>query len=235
MLTLDQSKRAAMSSLASARQSAYAFLSLAFTEPPSANVLDSIRHEDFLGSASVLFGADTAAPLCEYARSAEDEAELLHQARREFMKLLKVPGAHYISPYESVYRDTRDVAGKSVKGLLMGQSTVDVQKWYRLAALDLSGDIKEVPDHIGVELNYLAHLCAKERQFASQGDEPKLTRAWEMERDFLAAHVVRWIGLLRDKFYEKSKHLYFRAIADMAIEFTRRDLLTLEGLIGPSM
>ena len=66
------------------------------------------------------------------------------------------------------------------------------------------------------------------------GEEAKLTRAWEMERDFLAAHVVSWISDLRNKIHSKSRHTYFRAMADMAVEFTRRDLATLEGLLGPS-
>jgi TorA maturation chaperone TorD len=83
-------------------------------------------------------------------------------------------------------------------------------------------------------LDYLAYLCAKEMEFAAAGDGTRLTRTWEMQRDFLAAHVVSWIGALRDKIHEKSTHAYFRTVADMATEFTQRDLVTLEGLLGPS-
>jgi TorA maturation chaperone TorD len=150
------------------------------------------------------------------------------------MNLFKVPGASYVAPYESVFRDTRDVAGQQVKGLLMGQSTVDVQKWYRLAALEFSEECKDLPDHICLELDYLAHLCSKEAKFGAEGDAPRLTRAWEMERDFLAAHVVSWVSMLRDKIHGKSQNAYFRAVTDMAVDFTHRDLATLEQLLGPS-
>ncbi len=227
-------KRTKLASLSEARQGVYAFLSSAFAKPPSSESLAALRGEGFLSSAADLFSEQTATPLRQYAEAAEHTAELERQAHQEFMCLFKVPGGQYITPYESVFRDTRDVAGKQVKGLLMGQSAVDVQKWYRLAALDISEEYKDFPDHICLEFNYLTHVCGKEREFAGAGDDPKLTRAWEMQRDFLAAHVVSWIDALRDKLYDKSQHTYFRAIADLAVEFSKRDLATLEGLLGPS-
>ena len=71
-------------------------------------------------------------------------------------------------------------------------------------------------------------------RFAGAGDDARLTRAWEMERDFLAAHVVSWASGLRDRIHEKAKHAFFRAIADMMVEFCQRDLATLESLLGES-
>jgi TorA maturation chaperone TorD len=120
------------------------------------------------------------------------------------MNLFKVPGPQYVTPYEAVYRDTREINGQTVGGLLAGQSTVDVQKWCRLAAIEVTEDFKNLPDHIALEFNHLAHLCFKERQFAGSGDEARLTRAWEMQRDFLASRLAEWIAPLRDKIHEKS-------------------------------
>lgn len=72
------------------------------------------------------------------------------------------------------------------------------------------------------------------KDFASTGDEAHLTRAWEMERDFLASHVIPWISLLRDKVCEKTQHPYFRIMAELATEVTQNDLTALEDLLGPS-
>lgn len=182
----------------------------------------------------MLFSEEALAPLRRGADAGEQPEDLERTAHREFMNLFKVPGGQYVTPYESVFRDTREIAGRPVKGLLMGQAAVDVQKWYRLAAMDISDEYKDLPDHICLELDYLAHLCAKEQGFATTGDTAKLQRAWEMQRDFLAAHVVSWLGVLRDRIHEKSQNAYFRAIADIAVEFTQRDLATLEELLGPS-
>ncbi len=234
MPSIGDDKGSKTTSPSEARQGIYAFLSSAFSQPPSSESLTALRDEGFLSSAAALFSEHTTARLRQFADAAERTAELERQAHQEFMSLFKVPGGQYITPYESMFRDTRDVAGKQVKGLLMGQSAVDVQRWYKLAAFDISEEYKDFPDHICLEFNYLAHLCGKEREFAGAGDNSKLTRAREMERDFLAAHVISWIDALRDKLYDKSQHTYFRAIADLAVEFTKRDLSTLEELLGPS-
>lgn len=224
---------AELAALAPTRHQAYAFLSAAYTEAPSVEGLTAIRGSEFLEAAARLFGDETLAPLRRFA-AAEETDKGLQQTRREFMNLFKVPGSQYVTPYESVFRDAREIAGRQCKGLLMGRSAIDVQKWYRLAAVEIADEYKDLPDHIGLELNYLAHLCHKEQVFASAGDDVKLTRAWEMQRDFLASHIVPWVGELRRKIHEKSQHAYYRAIADMTVEFTRRDLTTLEDVLGPS-
>ncbi|MHC4441515.1 MAG: TorD/DmsD family molecular chaperone [Planctomycetota bacterium] len=234
MPTVDKVKGLELKELASARQTVYSFLRAAFSEPPSGEQLDALRASDFLCEAGKLFSEHVLAPLTEYARTDTAIADLQREGRQEFMNLFKVPGGQYVTPYESVYRDTREIAGKKVKGLLMGQCAVDVQKWYQLAALEIADEYKDLPDHICLEFNYLAHLCGKEREFDSAGDEAKLARTWLMQRDFLAGHIIPWIGLLGDKIHEKSQHTYFRAVADMAVEFTGRDLATLEGLLGKS-
>lgn len=233
MCTTDSSKRAAMIALSGARHTAYGFLSSAFSAPPSADLLAAVRDHSFLRAAAVLFGEGGFGELRDCFQAGKAMDDLLRAAREEFMLLWKAPGSQYIPAYESVFHGTREVEGKRVRGLLMGAAAVDAQKWYRLAALEISPACKELPDHISMELNYLAHLCAKERQFASEGGQEKLTRAWVMQRDFLATHVTPWVGALRNEVYEKSTDAFFRAVADMTCELTRRDLATLEDLLGP--
>jgi TorA maturation chaperone TorD len=219
--------------LAQARCGIYTHLSAAFREPPTDEMIEALTEASSLAETKQLFGESVAIALDQCASSlAGDDAE--RTARSEFMNLFKVPGGQYVTPYESVFLGTRRVGGNEVSGLLAGQSSVDVQKWYRLAALDISPEFKELPDHIAIEFGYLAHLCRKERGFAESDDEARLVRAWEMERDFVAAHIMPWIGPLRDKIRERSQHPYFAAIAELAVEFSRHDLVTLEDLLGPS-
>ncbi|NIA14346.1 MAG: hypothetical protein GWP08_09705 [Nitrospiraceae bacterium] len=234
MATSVERERDAFSELAVSRQNVYAYLARAFSAPPSSEEIRSLGNIGLLDEAASLFSDAMASALQQCAALAANGDEWESLARDEFMRLFKVPGAHYVMPYESVYRDTREIEGEEVTGLLMGESAVDVQKWYRLAALDISEDFKDLPDHIALELMYLAHLCIKEREFASAHDEAHLLRAWEMERDFLAAHVVAWIVPLRNKICEKTQHPYFRAVAELAVDFSRGDLATIEDLLGHS-
>lgn len=226
-------QRDALIELASDRQTVYALLAGAFTAPPSAETFAAWRDLASQDQAAASLG-DAAVPFRRVVEFARANRDSVHEARQEFMNLFKVPGGRYVAPYESVYRDTRDIEGQQVSGLLMGRSAIDVQKWYRLAALDIAEDVRELPDHIGLELGYMAHLCRKEAEFAISGDNSHRARAREMQRDFLAAHLASWIGALRDRLYEKSANTYFRAVADLSREFVQRDLATLEAELGPS-
>ncbi len=212
----------------------YQFLSESFAAPPSAAQIAELGSPEFLEKATELFGDAPIKPLLRFAENRGSAEKVARQARQEFMNLFKVPGAQYVAPYESVFRDEREVEGRNVNGLLLGPSALAVQQWYRLAALDISPDCRELPDHIAVELSYLAQLCAKEQELAATTDDTRLARCWEMERDFLAAHVVRWVEPLCRRILEKTQHPYFVAIGELLVIFTRRDLATLEDLLGPS-
>ncbi len=111
-------KEGGLAALAQPRQQAYAFLSTAFARPPSVDTIQMIRGPAFLASASQMFGEETLAPLREFARATEEVSELQHRGHQEFMDLFKVPGPKYVIPYESVFRDTREMAGEKVKGCL---------------------------------------------------------------------------------------------------------------------
>lgn len=234
MSKVHQEEAMQFSDLAEGRRQAYAFLSSAFAHPPSQEEVTALRENGFFASATEMFSEKALGPLRKFAKCTEPVAETECGTRLEFMNLFKVPGAQYVTPYESVFQDTRDTEGQKSKGLMMGGAAGDVQKWYRLAALKISSEYKDLPDHISLELSYLAHLCAAEEKFASTADEGKLTRAWEMQRDFLAAHIVPWVEALCTAIHEKTQHPYFEAVAEMVVEFTRRDLTTLEQLLGPS-
>lgn len=222
-----------LATLAEPRRILYRFLSAAFADPPTDQSLSVLRNDTFLRAISQLFERHAISTLFQQVWDAPASLTIQEDMRQTFMNLFKIPGPEYVAPYESVYRDTRDIDGQPVRGLLMGPSAVGVQRWYRLAAADISDAFNDLPDHIMLELNFLAHLCGKEEEFFANDDEERLLRAWEIERDFLRAHVVSWVPALRDRIYEKCRHAYFRAIADLAVECTRRDLATLESVVEP--
>jgi len=219
--------------MASGRRDLYRFLSSAFLETPTSELLAVLCEESFQQALE-----DWCSPeVLEYFQQlpqAMNSEGVVNAVRQEFTNLFIVPGGQYVAPYESVHRDSRLVEGREVTGLLMGQSAQDVQKWYRLAALELDSNFKELPDHIGLEFHYLAYLCEKEREFGAAGDTSKLTRAREMQRDFLKAHVLSWLGKFRDEIRSKAALPLYPAIASLAIEFCQGDLAALEAALGPS-
>jgi len=219
--------------MALARRDLYRFLSTAFLAEPSPELLAHLRDDSFQAALAEWFSPAVGA---DFRRVAEamDAERFSDSARLEFTNLFLVPGGQHIAPYESVFRDRREVDAREVSGLLMGQSALDVQQWYRLAALEISGDFKELPDHIGLEFHYLAYLCDREQAFGDAGDSAKQTRAREMQRDFLKAHVLAWLGDLSEKIRAKAALPLYPAIASLAVEFCQSDLGTLESVVGPS-
>ncbi len=94
-----------------------------------------------------------------------------------------------VPPYESSHVDEIKLGGMVFRGLMMGPSTLKVAEAYRRAGLELSKEFKEPPDHIGVELAFLAHLALQAA--LSKGEDRR--RLINLQREFLEEHVMRWV------------------------------------------
>ena len=68
-------------------------------------------------------------------------------------------------------------------GRLFSEITVEVEQWYRAAALNVVGS--ELPDHASLELSFLAHLAGAEQLEFSR-----------FEKEFLDRHALRWLPAL---------------------------------------
>jgi TorA maturation chaperone TorD len=222
-----------LAELSGARRDLYRFLSAAFLQPPTTTLLGAVCDGSFLDELSD-WASDETVVKFRVLGSAADDGDFAEHARRDFMQLFQVPGAQQVTPYESVHRDRRVVRGREVAGLLYGPSTMAVQQWYQLGALEVDPAARELPDHVGVELNFLAYLCEKEGEFARAGDVPKQTRAREMQRDFLKAHVLSWLPGLAAAIEQKAVLPLYPAIALLAVNFCCDQQTILEAQDGPS-
>jgi TorA maturation chaperone TorD len=145
----------------------------------------------------------------------------LSELDQEYMDLFVVPTSRYVAPYESVFRDEWPLpaglrrgsnpaeTGGTVKGLLMGESTIEVRQCYLEAGLLPEEDL---PDHISNELSFLAHLYAREAD-APAGEARTLA---ELRERFRQEHVVKWIGELRERVGERDRLGYYRAALEVA-------------------
>ena len=145
----------------------------------------------------------------------------LSELDQEYMDLFVVPTSRYVAPYESVFRDEWPLpaglrrgsnpaeTGGTVKGLLMGESTLDVRQCYLQAGLLAEEDL---PDHISNELFFLAHLYESEAD-ASESEAHVIA---ELRERFRREHVVTWIGELRERVAERDLLGYYRAALEVA-------------------
>lgn len=122
----------------------------------------------------------------------------------EYHRLFVGPDHLPAPPYESVYRDGWTV---------MGESTLDVVRHYRRAGYVLDPSARELPDHVGAELAFMALLATEEAAAWEQGD-PVLARRWRRwQREFLDDHLALWAPGLSGRILEATDVPFYRGLA----------------------
>lgn len=78
-------------------------------------------------------------------------------------------------------------------------------------------------DHIGVELEFMHHLCEAEKQAFEAKDEAAIAELQNVQYEFLKNHLLRWAPLyLINAKYESRTPLYYET-AEMTLEFILSD------------
>lgn len=182
----------------------YRFLASVYLAPPTDQLLGELKK---LGLA------------------AGDDPEAI---RREYDNLFVVPLGQYTTPYEAVYRDEREVAGKKVRGLLMGPSTVDVIQRYKRTGAQLDSSIKELPDHIGVELAFMEFLCEREAEALEKEGSSERDLLQKEQATFLSDHLMTWLPRLVQAIHQKGRMGLYKKLATLTEETVREDLASLK-------
>jgi len=126
-------------------------------------------------------------------------------------------------PYESVYVE---------KGLVMGESTAEVKKKYTEAGVALANNLKgEPPDHIGLELDFMRHLCGEEADAWGGGKKDMALKHLDMENAFLREHLVKWIPKFCDIIVKETKLDFYRGLARLTKGFIKYDMEQLDSII----
>ncbi len=76
------------------------------------------------------------------------------------------------------------------------QELADLAGFYRAFGFGLGGPVRERPDHVAVELEFMYALSLKEAYAASQGLMEAAEICADAERKFLRDHLGRWLILL---------------------------------------
>jgi len=97
----------------------------------------------------------------------------------------------------------------------------DATRFYNFFHLRLSPQMRELPDHITTELEFLHYLTFREAAACQNGlDVSSLLRA---ERDFLARHLCKWLPKLQARLAKQSALPFFPALVRFAAAFLAAD------------
>ncbi len=140
------------------------------------------------------------------------EASAENDLCRAYTRLFLGPGRPIAHPYESVY----------VEGQLLGEAAVQVAASYAEAGLRLSISERELPDHVSVELAFMAYLAAQEES------DPAVAEMWrQLQRQFLFEHLARWLPQFCEKVEKSNAHPFYCEAVRAVKELVEQDVTLL--------
>jgi TorA maturation chaperone TorD len=124
-------------------------------------------------------------------------------------------------PYESFYLDPQRKAA--------GWIAAQLEREYAAAGLALSPFLRELPDHVAVELEFMAFLCGREAEAWEEEALEKGLRVLERQRTFLGEHLGRWFPAFTRQVAVADQGGLYAVAAEAAAAFVHhdRDLVAL--------
>lgn len=205
------------------RAAAFEFLAGIFLKEPSVSIMNEVKIWAKEGKEPEML------PLLENIDREDPDLTGLTQ---EYYDLFFVPvSGRFVPPFESAIRGAvRQDGGATKFGPYWGDTTVKLAALYertqfhpeRLAVFEPLRQLN-LPDHVGLELSFMAYLCCLEAQQLERGLSAKLIR--KIQTDFLQEHLRGWVGLWvndLEKVPQSGYYLYFaRQARDLCQEETQ--------------
>jgi TorA maturation chaperone TorD len=205
--------------LAKQRSNVYGLFSLIYSHELTGELIDKIRDPTFLKILSELgLGLDKLF-------TDKPNQKLLHDLQVEYTRLFLGPGKH-ISVYESAQR-------KDDTGSLWGKSTSRVKRFIEATGLKFRKGYGGIPDHIGVELDFMQRLTQEESLAWKKKDHDSAIRCLEVEKRFMDEHLNEWVPGFCDKVAKESKKSFYGQMAKLTKKFIKFDKKQINDLLSP--
>ena len=110
----------------------------------------------------------------------------------EFARIFLGAGADeklLATPFESVFT--------SPEGLLMQDARDECVRFYRQWGMEVNRDLNVPEDHLGFQLQFMAHLCDSANEKMQTGEDAQ--GVMQAQVDFLDNHVLNWIDALTER------------------------------------
>jgi TorA maturation chaperone TorD len=187
------------------RAKVYGFLSSAFIFP----------HENW--SEDVPYAVEAARELNYLEAELPIKTTELPALQSEYLRTIGVSGAlTYETEYglENSYRQSHELA--------------DINGFYRAFGFDLGGMVRERPDHLAAELEFMHLLALKEWNAATKGDLEAREICLEAQRKFLEDHLGRWIEAFAIRLAFEAQDSLHSRLAGFAVAFVKEDAARLD-------
>ncbi len=152
----------------------------------------------------------------EITRNAPRISEL-ESLKIEYSKLFVGPYGLLAPPYGSMYlEDTNRV---------MGNSTLDVRNKYEDEGLSIY--LKEAPDHITIELEFMYFLIHKEVEAIKLSDSMAAAGYLKKQKVFLETHLGTWVSEFANNVETNAQTEFYKTLGRLTKAFVEKDLESL--------
>ncbi|MFA5111409.1 MAG: molecular chaperone TorD family protein [Desulfobaccales bacterium] len=224
-----------------ARSALYGFFGQAFLRGPSQQFLEALVSDEGMANLREIFpDAAYREELAKVGLEAREGILTLEEAVLDFEALFRVPGTCYLSPYESVYR----AQGAGGRCRLCGPEAAAVERLYLKEGLGPNDGFTELPDHVGVELEFMAYLCGKALDTMRAGDQPLLAEYRRRQQHFFREHVETWVSLLAERLASQAQTSLYRFLGNFLnlflqleenLQFRSADIYPVAGVADASL
>ncbi|MCQ9205927.1 MAG: molecular chaperone TorD family protein [Omnitrophica bacterium] len=135
----------------------------------------------------------------------------------DFSMLFVGPFKLLAPPYGSIYLDS----GNEV----MGNSTISVRKLYEQEYLKIG--LKEMPDHIAIELEFMHYLAVKEANADNGNLKDEVLNYRKKQLLFLSEHLGSWIDEFSVRVDKNAQTQFYKTLAKVSRAFIHDDLQSL--------
>ena len=206
--------------LEKARAEVYRFFATLFLNQPDQDLLNGILSDQGASALEALFPHEpTVVQFRELVRDYGNGKNTSEEFLLDYEAMFRVPGDAYVHPYESVYRQENSDGGGGKKAMVYGVWAQEVAKLYEAEGLEPREGFTELPDHLGVELEFMGYLCQRAAEAVASGDHKKAEIFGSKQREFLQNHLLSWSDKCLMKMKEKASTSLYRHLANLLESF----------------
>lgn len=132
----------------------------------------------------------------------------------DYSKLFVGPYELLAAPYGSLYLED--------SSRVMGDSTLDVRERYAEEGLDIG--LKEAPDHVAIELEFMYLLVFREVEAIKLADFETANSHLERQKAFLETHLGMWVSEFANRVLSSAETVFYRDLAHLTKLFVEEDL-----------
>lgn len=195
------------------RAETYRFFAGLCLRPPSGDLVSMIRDRSILAEMKVENNSKGYEEMLDFVNEAAAMQDLQNELEAEHAALFALPSG--VIPHEGTFLDKEMRLG--------GKVTASVRQFYEKAGAEVLNGCVEMPDHLGMELDFMAFLCRMEAELRMKKDLSALQRCVELQAQFLEEHLFKWAVQCCEKIIEQTSLGFYRAVAYLIMEFLRAE------------